>query len=282
MRWFRVHTDILQDREFRRLTNDQRLFWFLLMTLVADNDKGDSLVDWEIGEIAWRTSVGVGVVEDGLRVFAEVGLITYADETITLVNWEKRQYADSRARVKKHRDRGDPDPPGSTERAPSVPLQGSHGDVTGNGSCDVSVTPSPACDVTGHTSTPKAELNPDLRKLDSKGSVSCVFDHWRATLGHPKAVLGHKRKEKIRARLREGFTVEQLTRAVEGCAVTPHNMGFNDNGAVYDDLALILRDAGQVERFIKNADHPPRPPTKREQQEARNVGAIQDWLEKSG
>lgn len=84
-----------------------------------------------------------------------------------------------------------------------------------------------------------------------------VFEHWKQVLNHPKAKLGDERERAVKARLAQGYTVDDLKRAVDGCAVTPHNMGQNDRGEVYDDLALICRDGGQVERFMRNAESPP-------------------------
>lgn len=84
-----------------------------------------------------------------------------------------------------------------------------------------------------------------------------VFEHWKQVLDHPKAKLGDERERAVKARLAQGYTVDDLKRAVDGCAVTPHNMGQNDRGEVYDDLALICRDGGQVERFMRNAESPP-------------------------
>jgi hypothetical protein len=57
--------------------------------------------------------------------------------------------------------------------------------------------------------------------------------------------------------MREGYTVEQLKLAVDGCARTPHNMGENDQRQRYDDLELICRDGAHVERFMRNATGPP-------------------------
>jgi len=89
--------------------------------------------------------------------------------------------------------------------------------------------------------------------------VRQVFEHWQEKLEHPKAVLDHKRSRAIKARLREGRTVEDLKQAIDGCALTPHNIGVNDRGQAYDDIELICRDAAHVERFIRNAQAPPTP-----------------------
>ncbi len=95
-----------------------------------------------------------------------------------------------------------------------------------------------------------------------------VFRHWTRTMGKDtKTAFGAKRRVAVKARLAEGYSVADLCAAVDGCAKTPHNMGQNDRGERYDDLELICRNAGQVDRFREKAGlkpslpgEPPRKP----------------------
>lgn len=75
------------------------------------------------------------------------------------------------------------------------------------------------------------------------------------------SAAGKKRIGVIVARLRDGYTVEQLKAAVDGCTRSPFHQGENDRGQVYDDLELICR-ADKVDRFIQIAQQPQaqRPP----------------------
>ena len=59
-----------------------------------------------------------------------------------------------------------------------------------------------------------------------------------------------KRAQVIRDRLRDGYTVEDLCIAVEGCASSAFHMGENDRRMTYDSITLILRDADHTDRFI--------------------------------
>lgn len=86
-----------------------------------------------------------------------------------------------------------------------------------------------------------------------------VFEHWRQVLDKPRALFSADRRRKVEARLREGRSVEDLKRAVDGCASTPFNRGENDRGQRYDDLELICRTNAHVERFMANAEAPPTP-----------------------
>lgn len=111
----------------------------------------------------------------------------------------------------------------------------------------------------GQRATPALLLEqPVAQKRD--GGARAVFEHWQRVMGgKPRAVFDQKRKGAVEARLREGRSVEDLKRAIDGCARTPHNMGNNERNERYDDLELICRTASQVERFMANADSPPAP-----------------------
>lgn len=89
-------------------------------------------------------------------------------------------------------------------------------------------------------------------RLDQGASVRAVFDYWAMKL-HPGQSMkfDEKRKKRIRARLAEGFSVDDLKLAIDGALKDDWLMGRKDgtpkNG--YRDLKTILRDAEQVERL---------------------------------
>ena len=80
--------------------------------------------------------------------------------------------------------------------------------------------------------------------------VRTVFEYWRTVMGHPQAQLDTKRSRAIAARIKAGFSVEQLKQAIDGCKASPWHQGQNDRHQVYDDIELICRDAKRVEAFI--------------------------------
>ena len=102
----------------------------------------------------------------------------------------------------------------------------------------------------------KTLLSSSPGERDGSGDVRTVFEFWKQAMGHPRAKLDSKRQTKIKARLKDGYTVEDLCKAVDGCRRSPHHMGENDQGAVYDDIELICRDATKVDRFMALADSP--------------------------
>lgn len=112
------------------------------------------------------------------------------------------------------------------------------------------------------TATASPEFTPNKTDTVSGAArppsdVQLVFQHWQQKLNHPQAKLTPERQRKISIALKN-YSAASLCRAIDGCAVTPHNMGQNDRGEVYDDIALIVRDAAHIERFTRNADAPPK------------------------
>lgn len=85
-----------------------------------------------------------------------------------------------------------------------------------------------------------------------------VFAYWMLRMEkRGNTAFDKKRKGAVQARLRDGYSVEDLMQAIDGCAKTPHNTGQNDRGERFDDLELICRNSGQVDRFRQNAKDPP-------------------------
>jgi len=97
----------------------------------------------------------------------------------------------------------------------------------------------------------------EVVSVATAGPAREVFDFWREAASHPKSLLSRKRSAAIRSRLKDGFSVDDLCRAVRGCLKSPHNMGKNDRGEVYDDIELICRDVEHVERFMARAGDGP-------------------------
>jgi len=77
-----------------------------------------------------------------------------------------------------------------------------------------------------------------------------------------------------------GYNVQQLCNAITGCSRTPHNMGDNERGERYDGLHVILKNADQIDRFIRNFHHPPRKESEAQQRSRRNIQVAQTWAER--
>lgn len=109
----------------------------------------------------------------------------------------------------------------------------------------------------------RARETADRADRETRGNrtedVRRVFEHWQQVRRHPTAKLDGKRRGKIQARLREGFTAEQLCQAIDGVAKSAWHCGDNPGGKVYDDLVTVLRDAPQVENFLALGAGRPKP-----------------------
>lgn len=84
-----------------------------------------------------------------------------------------------------------------------------------------------------------------------RSTVRDLFDYWRETMNHPQAKLTPERERAVAARLRDGYTVEQIKRAIDGCARSPFHRGENDRQQRYDDLTLICRNGAKLESFLE-------------------------------
>lgn len=91
--------------------------------------------------------------------------------------------------------------------------------------------------------------------------VSSVFEEWKRILNHPKAQLDEKRKKRIKARLKEGFSADDLKKALRGVLKSPYHLGQNASKTRYDGIDTVFRDRAQVEKFMELAtertDEPP-------------------------
>jgi hypothetical protein len=118
---------------------------------------------------------------------------------------------------------------------------------------------------------------PDARKSTA---VQNIFEHWKTVMNHPQAQLDSKRRTLIAKALKLGYTPAQLCEAIEGCSITPHNLGHNDKGQRYDGLHIIFGSSDQIDRFIHNAKSPPRLLSAADRHTQSNVQTLQGWMQK--
>lgn len=79
--------------------------------------------------------------------------------------------------------------------------------------------------------------------------VEC-FTYWQDRCGHPQAKLTADREAKIKARLREGYSVQEIRQAINGAA---RGAFVNDAGKRFDDIELICRKGSKLEDFMGRA-----------------------------
>ena len=105
-------------------------------------------------------------------------------------------------------------------------------------------------------------------KSEREGFVQ-VFDVFRER--HPRAGMDEKRRQLLGRWVKERGT-EFCVAAVRGVVHSPHHMGVNDTGTVYDSLELIFRDAKHAELFAGyELDPATRPKGRRESEADRTI-----------
>lgn len=119
-------------------------------------------------------------------------------------------------------------------------------------------------------SAPSVSVEDDTSSDNAPQAVREVFEHWQTVMNHPTAKLGSDRKRIISARLKDGYTVEDLQNAITGCSLSPYHMGQNEQGTRYDGLDLILRNSEKVDSFIAKFRSPPKTLGRQGLLEARN------------
>jgi hypothetical protein len=88
----------------------------------------------------------------------------------------------------------------------------------------------------------------DPRLLLERENVRKLFAAWRTSTGHADAKFDKKRETRLRSRLRDGFTYEQLILVLKNWRNDPYLAG--SSGKVYDGIETLFRDVAQVERLI--------------------------------
>ena len=111
---------------------------------------------------------------------------------------------------------------------------------------------------------------------DRKEKIEEVVSHYKKY--HPRSQAGDKEVRHIVSRLEEGFAVEDLQIAIDGCHISPFHSGENDRGTKYQTLDLIVRDASKVTQFIELAQSHGN--EKLSEKSRRSLNNIESWLDK--
>ena len=121
---------------------------------------------------------------------------------------------------------------------------------------------------------------PTAQKIDCEDEVAA---HYVAVMGKgSRWVFSDQRRRAVKGRLKQGYTVDQLKQAVDGCKASPYHQGGNPDGKIWDDLELICRDASKVDSFISQLSAKPQAwgargfaePSKADYEEAERKNAL--------
>jgi hypothetical protein len=77
-----------------------------------------------------------------------------------------------------------------------------------------------------------------------------VFDHWKTVMEKDRSRFTAEKRRHIEARLREGFTVEELKQVVTAAKNDPFTMGDNDRNKAFNEIDNLYRNATRVEKFL--------------------------------
>lgn len=117
-------------------------------------------------------------------------------------------------------------------------------------------------------------------RVDRSSDIREVFAHYRQY--HPRFAANPSSRSRewglIRGRLEEGFTLDQLRRAIDGNHLSPFHCGENERQKTYHGLELIFRNATKVQEFLEVAEHPP--PPRLSEKSQRTFSAAESFLNK--
>ncbi|MFW2080669.1 DUF1376 domain-containing protein [Acinetobacter guillouiae] len=113
---------------------------------------------------------------------------------------------------------------------------------------------------------PSGEPEPVKKQNQNfKNEIQEIFEFWKTTFGKSnQTVLDNKRKGKITARLKEGYSVDQIKQGIIGCSKSDYHIENK-----HTDIELICRDVKHLDRFIEMVipmgQHPSQPQIEDEQ-----------------
>ena len=88
--------------------------------------------------------------------------------------------------------------------------------------------------------------------MSNSDSALEVFEYWKMVMNKKgRCMFSAKRAGKIKARLKDGYTIDEIKDAIDGCSKSSFHMGANSGGKKYNDIELICRDEAKLEGFIE-------------------------------
>lgn len=208
VKWIKLATGLPDNRkikQIRRLPEGDSiaLMWIFLMCLAGEtNDEGMVYFTPEIPftdeMLADQFDIDINTIRLGLTTFQRFGMVEIVDNIICLSHWEKWQAVgelavireQTRKRVAKHREK----------------QKLAAGNVTCNVTGNVTVTPCNARD---------KELNIEERDRENKEIYNAVISYLNEKAGTSYKATTAKTRTAIRARLSEGFTLDDFKTVID-------------------------------------------------------------------
>jgi hypothetical protein len=139
-----------------------------------------------------------------------------------------------------------PDDTPTSAQSPQIPATPADSPPrTGRDWTGTEETPTPPSD----SPPPRLAAVPDAASPPATDAVRIVFDAWIESTGRTdRTVLDAKRRRTI-ANALKSYPLDDVLDAVRGWRHSPHHRGENDRRMVYNELDVLLRNAGQIEKF---------------------------------
>jgi hypothetical protein len=97
------------------------------------------------------------------------------------------------------------------------------------------------------------------KAYERRPAIEALFSYWQSVARHPKSLLTADRFDAAMARLEDGYTEEQIRRALDGIAFEPNRKPLaNGRWECYDDMEIALRSGKNLERYANRAPVPKR------------------------
>lgn len=204
-----------------------------VLVSLADNANDDGVCWPSIARISQRTCLSARAVQTAIRWLIENKALAAAERygRSTVYTVSPNNFAPPQ---EMHPAGNAPTPAAPAPQPPQMPH------------------PTPAAPAPRTVKEPSVEPS----KESNSEFVVEIFDHWRLKMSKPRAKLDDKRKTLI-AKALKIYSADDLKMAIDGCAGSPWHMGQNDRKTKYNDIELILRDAGKIDGFIEKAERPP-------------------------
>jgi hypothetical protein len=233
--WFRLYAEFAHDHKVQMLSEQDQRRLIMMFCL-----KCNGYVTLQDDDVTFQLRISNDEWQKTKDIFIKKGFINSDNQ---IINWDKRQYVtdSSTARVARHRER----------------KKNNTDNVT---SCNVTVTP-PEQNRTEQNRADTEQIKKKNNAEKSSKEITDIFEHWQNVMNHKKTNLDKARIKAIDSALKLGYSTDEIKQAINGCSLTPFNMGKNDNGEVYNKLPTILKNADQIDRFISNAKNPPKQST---------------------
>ena len=246
MQWFKHQSDARNSLKLRKVrrkygADGYAIYWFCLEAIAYEVNKDNLTFDLkeDAETIGFELSIQEKRVEEIMKYMIEVGLFESSGNVITCL------------KLAESIDKSMTNSPKMRQWLDAKTIKNASKNVMTHD------------DIANTCAELEVEVEVEVEKKKKKNikntmsgkpdDVQKIFDYWKSRMGKSgNSKLTKDRRAKIKSRLSEGYTPQQICQAIDGCASSTYHMGQNDQGTVYDDLTLICRNGSKLEWFINN------------------------------